>query len=189
MQPASVPLCLTPGTTNRSVLRVMQPQFVYRAVAAIEATAPVTLNVPGHGIDTGSWHCWLTGVQRMPELNREPLRQLPHRVTVMDADTLVINRISATGTTAAGGELVYQPPVDLTGCDVELKAFDKPGGSELLSMVLGSGLEITEPGTIELEIGPAADFPAAAKWYWIEVRFPDGSEYRYWQGEVKQGSA
>lgn len=189
MTPANVPLCLIPGTTHRSTLRVMQPQLEYRAVTAIAPSAPVQLTVPAHGIETDSWHCWVTRVQRMPEINRAPIRQPPHRVQVVDADTLVINRLSATGMTPAGGELVYQPPVDLAGCEVEMRLFDKAGGTELLSMGLGTGLEITGPGTIERVIAADAVIPPAAKWYWIEVRYPSGAEYRYWQGEVTQGSA
>lgn len=189
MQPANVPLCLIPGTTHRSILRVMQPQFVYREITVIDAAAPVRLTVPGHGIPTDSWHCWLTRVQQMPELNREPIRQLPHKVSVIDADTLEINRLSATGLSPRGGELVYQPPADLSGADVVMQIFDRAGGQLLLELGLGSGLEITGPGTIERAIGADAVIPANASWYWIEVRYPGGAEYRYWQGAVTLGEA
>lgn len=184
MQPANVPLCLIPGTTHRSTLRVMQPQFEYRQVTAIQSSAPVRLTVPAHGITSDTWHCWLTRVQHMPELNREPVRQLPHRVTVIDGDTLEINRISGTGQQPKGGELVYQPPVDLTGAEVVMQIFNKAGGQMLLEMGQGAGLEITGPGTIERVIAADAAIPAAAGWYWVEVRYPDGTEHRYWQGPV-----
>lgn len=189
MQPANVPLCLIPGTTHKSILRVMQPQFEYRPVTAIAASAPVRLTVPGHGLPAESWHCWLTRVQQMPELNREPLRQLPHRVTVVDDDTLEINRISATGQQPRGGELVYQPPVDLAGVEVVMRVFDKAGGAVLLELSLGEGLQIVGPGTIERVISADVAIPANAGWYWVEVRYPDGTEHRYWQGSVTLGSA
>ena len=186
MQPANVPLRLIPGTTNRSTLRVMQPVWIYKAVTDIAAAAPVLLTVPGHGITTDSWHVWLNGVLQMPELNRAPPRELPHRVKVIDADTLEINRLSATGKRPAGGELRYQPPVDLTGATVEMQIFDKTGGTVLMTLGMDSGLSITGPGTIERVIGADVDIPAGAGWYWIEVRYPDGTEHRYWQGEIKR---
>lgn len=80
MRPANVPLCLIPGTTHRSTLRIMQPTWIYKPVTGIEASAPVRLHVPDHGIETDSWPCWLAGVQHMPELNRDPPRERPHRM-------------------------------------------------------------------------------------------------------------
>lgn len=73
MHPANTPLCLIPGTTHRSTLRIMQPTWIYKPVTGIEASAPVRLHVPDHGIETDSWPCWLAGVQHMPELNRARL--------------------------------------------------------------------------------------------------------------------
>src|SRR5690606_23754694 len=112
-------------------LRIMQPTWIYKPVTAIEASAPVQLTVEGHGIVAESWPCWLSGVQHMPELNRAPPRERPHRMKVADADTLEINAISATGRQPKGGELRYQPPVDLTGADVEMQIFDQQGGAVL----------------------------------------------------------
>lgn len=188
MQPANVSLRLIPGTTHKSTLRVMQPRFEYRPVTAIESTAPVRLTVPAHGITSDTWHSWLTRVQQMPDLNREPIRQLPHKVAVIDANTLEINRISATGQNPKGGELVYQPPVDLTGADVVMQIFDKAGGQMLLELGLGTGLTITGLGTIERVIAADTAIPESAGWYWVEVRYPDGTEYRYWEGSITLGN-
>lgn len=187
MRPASVPLCLTPGTTHRSILRIMQPTWIYRPVTVITSTAPVQLTVPDHGIEAGSWSCWLAGVQHMPQLNREPPRDAPHRMQVLDADTLKIGSISATGRRPAGGELRYQPPVDLTGCEVEMRIFDRVGGRVLMTLALGSGLTITGPGTIAREIAADQPVPSQAAWYWFEVRYPDGTVHRYWEGPVILG--
>lgn len=188
MRPSNLPLCLTPGTTHRSTLRIMQPTWIYKPITSITPTAPVQLHAPDHGIETASWPCWLSGVQHMPELNRAPPRERPHRIRVIDADTLEINAISATGRQPRGGELRYQPPVDLAGCNVEMRLFDRPGGAALLTLGIGTGLEITGPGTIERAIGADAPIPAAT-WYWIEVRYPDGTEHRYWEGPVTIGDA
>lgn len=41
MRPANSPLCITPGTTHRSTLRIMQPTWVYKPVTSITAGAGV----------------------------------------------------------------------------------------------------------------------------------------------------
>ncbi|SDS21763.1 hypothetical protein SAMN05216421_1118 [Halopseudomonas xinjiangensis] len=186
MQPANVPLRLIPGTTHRELLRVMQPTWTYKPVTAIEASAPVRLTIPAHGITTDTWHAWLSGVQHMPELNREALRELPHRVHVIDANTLEINRISATGRNPSGGELRYQPPVDLTGCTLEMQVLDKVGNT-VLTLDNDSGLSISGPGTIERVIGADVLIPSTPVRYWLEVRYPDGTEHRYWEGAITLG--
>ncbi|PKM30240.1 MAG: hypothetical protein CVV07_07430 [Gammaproteobacteria bacterium HGW-Gammaproteobacteria-11] len=185
MQPANVPLCLTAGTTHRSTLRIMQPgPWVYRAVTAIAAGAPVRLTVPGHGIESDSWHCWLTDVQRMTALNREPPQQRPHRVSVVDEDTLIIDRISATGQQPAGGELRYRPPVDLTGADVVMQILPEQGDQVVLELTLGEGLTVTGPGTIERLITPG-QMPAPGRYrYRLDVTYSDGTRHRYWRGPL-----
>src|SRR5690606_41936601 len=105
MRPANTPLCLTPGTTHRSTLRIMQPTWVYKPVTGIEASAPVQLHVPDHGIESDSWHWRLAGGQHMPELNREPPRERPQRMRVVDVETHDINHSSATGRKSRGSEL------------------------------------------------------------------------------------
>src|SRR5690606_29351046 len=51
MRPANTPLCLIPGTTHRSTLRIMQPTWVYKPVTSITAGAPVQLQVVAYGLN------------------------------------------------------------------------------------------------------------------------------------------
>src|SRR5690606_25260435 len=106
MQPACQNLAIVPGTTYRDTARLMQPTFAYRAITGI-AGAPAVLAVPGHGLG-GDWPVWVRGVTNMPEINRAPVNQLPHRAKFVDAETLEINALSAVGLNPAGGQLVYK---------------------------------------------------------------------------------
>jgi hypothetical protein len=185
MQPANVPLRVIQGATLRDTLRIMQPLFVYRPITSIAPAAPVLLTVD-HGLP-GDWLVWIQGVQQMSELNRVPRTQVPHRVQVIDDDTLAINTISAVGRMPAGGQLIYQPPVDLTGAKARMQVRDAPGGNVLLELTTESdGLTITGAGTIVRQV--SADETAAFTWtkgvYDLEVEYPDGTVHRYFEGAV-----
>lgn len=185
MTPACVPLRIEKGATFRDALRIMQPSLVYRPITQIEPIAPVRLTIPGHGLP-GSWLAWIDGVQGMPELNRARLRQLPHRVASIDDDTVEINLLSAVGLAPVGGQLIYQPPVDLAGAEVRMQIRDAPGGTVLMTLALGSGLEIAGAGTISREI--SASDTAALAWasavYDVDVTYPDGTVHRYYSGPI-----
>jgi len=185
MQPARIPLSIIQGATLRDTLRLMQPRFEYRAITAIAATAPVRLTC-AHDLP-GNWPVWLQGAQQMPELNRAPRREHPHRAEVVDATTLEINALSAVGRTPSGGQLIYQPPVDLAGATARMQIRDKPGGALLLELsTTAGGLTITGPGTIERTLSASAT--AAITWtaavYDLEVEYPDGTVHRYVCGDV-----
>ncbi|ENY9739613.1 hypothetical protein ACF57I_006559, partial [Pseudomonas aeruginosa] len=156
-----------------------------RPITQIAPTAPVRLTIPGHGLP-GTWLAWIDGVQGMSELNRARLRQLPHRVVSIDDDTIEINLLSAVGLAPLGGQLIYQPPVDLTGAEVRMQIRAEPGGTVLMTLALGSGLEIAGAGTISREISASAT--AALMWssavYDLDVTYPDGTVHRYYSGPI-----
>lgn len=185
MTPALVPLKIIQGATLRDTLRIMQPRFVYRPITAIAATAPVRLTCD-HGLPAG-WLIWVQDVQQMQELNRSPRRELPHRADVVDAATLEINTLSALGRSPVGGQIIYQPPVDLTGATARMQVRDKPGGTLLLELSTpNGGLAITGPGTIERTL--SATESAGITWlggvYDLEVTYADGTVHRYFEGPV-----
>ncbi|MEG9556862.1 hypothetical protein ACTMQP_21235 [Pseudomonas aeruginosa] len=185
MTPACVPLRIEKGATFRDALRIMQPSLVYRQITQIAPTAPVQLTIPGHGVP-GTWLAWADGVQGMPELNRARRRQLPHRVASIDDDTIEINLLSAVGLAPVGGQLIYQPPVDLAGAEVRMQIRDAPGGTVLMTLALGSGLDLAGAGTISREISASAT--AALEWsaavYDVDVTYPDGTVHRYYSGPI-----
>ncbi|ENQ7722370.1 hypothetical protein R5H17_010390 [Pseudomonas aeruginosa] len=185
MKPACVPLRIEKGATFRDALRIMQPILVYRPITQIAPTAPVRLTIPGHGLP-GTWLAWADGVQGMPELNRARLRQLPHRVASIDDDTIEINLLSAVGLAPVGGQLIYQPPVDLAGAEVRMQIREAPGGTVLMTLALGSGLDLAGAGTISREISASAtsELMWSSAVYDLDVTYPDGTVHRYYSGPI-----
>lgn len=188
MQPACLPLRLIRGATYRDTRRLMQPPKEFRLITGISSTAPVRLTVPDHGL-AGDWLAWVIGTTGMPDLNREPPRQLPHRVEVIDADTLEINSLSAAGArpSSGAGQLIYQPPVDLTDATARLTfRSQEEGGAELLVLTTGEGITATAPGTLAVEIAAdvTADITWTGAWYHLEITFPDGTVSRFFRGPV-----
>lgn len=183
MQPAKLDLHIVQGSTLRDTLRLMQPRYEYRPITAIGG-APLRLTVD-HGLP-GNWLAWVEGVSNMQGVNRSP-RERPHRVTVVDAATLEINALSAFGLNPAGGQLIYKPPVDLTGATARMQIRAGLGGALLLELTTeNDGLAITGPGTLTRFLSAAQT--AALAWaeavYDLEVEYADGTVQRYLQGAV-----
>ena len=188
MTPARLDLAIIQGATLRTVLRIMQPRMVYRPITAIAPSAPVRLTVD-HGLP-GDWPVWVRGVRGLQALNAEPPTQRPHRAEVIDAQTLEINRISATGQAATGGELVYQPPVDLAGASARMQVRDAAGALLLDLSTANGGIAITGPGTLTLQRTAAetAALSSATGRYDLEVSYADGTVQRYLHGQVTVSS-
>lgn len=188
MQPACLPMRLIRGSTYRDTRRLMQPPKEYRPLTAIDATAPIRLTAPDHGLSS-DWLAWVSGTTGVQDLNREPPRQLPHRVEVIDASTLEINAVNAVGLkpVAGAGQLIYQPPIDLTGATARLIIREQEeGGDQLLVLTTGAGIDITAPGTLAVEISAAdtAGITWTSGWYHLEITFADGTVSRFFQGPV-----
>lgn len=180
MQPARLDLSVIQGATYRLVLRIMQPLFEYRPITAIAATAPVRLTVD-HGLPT-DWPVWVRGVQRMQGMNREPNRERPHLAIRIDAATLEINPLSATGLQPIGGELVYNLPVNLTGATALVRVLDA-SGAELLSVAP----TVHAGGWIELLL--TDEQTAALAWregaWLLDIELPTGEVVRAFTGTAR----
>lgn len=187
MKAAIVPLYQPLSTSMQDVVRIMQPVFEYKNIQSIERGAPVILTVPEHGLEA-DWLAWITGVVGMPELNRLVRREQPHRVTYIDDDTLEINALSATGTLASGGQLIYQRPVDFEGATAAMTFYENSRVSNiLLTLSTANGdLEFDGPGVIKRSMtqDQANDLVMGTCFYTFEVTFPDGSIHRYFEGPV-----
>ncbi len=188
MQPACVPLPIRiiQGVTFSYAVRIGQPIYVYRPIQAIEAVAPVRLRVDGHGL-SGDWPVWVRSVQRWPEINREPRSGKAWQAKRVDADKLEINVLSAVGQSPVGGELVYQPPVDLTGCSARMRLREEAGGTVLLELEDGAGLELDSAGVVRIELTPeqTVALSQSAKHFDLDITFADGEVRRYVEGPVK----
>lgn len=184
MQPAKHDLRIEQGSTLRDTLRLMQPRYEYRPITGISGS-PLRLTVD-HGLP-GDWLVWVEGVSGMQGINRSPRTEKPHRVKVIDPATLEINALSAFGLSPSGGQLIYKPPVDLTGATARMQIRAQLGGAVLLELTTENGaLAITGLGTITRTLSAAQT--AALAWteavYDLEVQYPDGTVQRYLQGAV-----
>lgn len=184
MQPARLDLPVVPGTTYRDTMRLMQPVFVYKPITGIAAGEDGVRLTVAHDLE-GAWPVWVRGVTGLPDLNRDPRSSLPWRATRVDDNVLEINALSGAGMRASGGELVYRPPVDLSGAQVSMR-FTREG-SELLVLTLGSGLESPEPGTVTRELTPSQTELLVGAWqYTLDVTFSDGTVTRFYRGGGQQ---
>lgn len=188
MQPACTPLRLVRGATYRDTRRLMQPRREYRPVEAISADAPLRLTVPAHGL-AGDWLAWVISTTGLQGLNKAPGKENPHRVEVIDADTLEINGLSGAGfnPSAGAGQLIYQPPVDLTGATAALTIrSSEDGGAVLLELGTGTGLSFGSPGSLAVEITATqtAALEWTEAWYHLDVTFSDGTVTRFFRGPV-----
>ncbi len=184
MQPARLDLSIIQGSTLRDTLRLMQPRYEYRPIASLGGS-PLHLTVD-HGLP-GDSLVWVEGVSGMQGINRSPRTEKPHRVKVIDPATLEINALSAFGLSPSGGQLIYKPPVDLTGATARMQIRAQLGGAVLLELTTENGaLAITGLGTITRTLSAAQT--AALTWteavYDLEVQYPDGTVQRYLQGAV-----
>jgi hypothetical protein len=182
MQPARQDLPVTPGTTYRDTVRIMQPVFAYRTISKIEG-APAVLTVPAHGLDS-DWPVWVRGVQGMPEANREPFKQLPHRAKRLTADSLEINPLSTTSLKPLGGELIYQLPVDLTDAAAWLNVYR--GNDLLFALSAGTGLTLTAPGTLtrSMTAEQTALLTGEPLHYTFDIQYPGLTTVRYGEGAI-----
>ena len=136
--PATKDLIIQQGRTFSLALRWESPPIIYRPITAIAQTAPARLTVPTHGVPDG-WRVAITNVKGMTEINAEANKLTSrdyHQATVVDANTLDINDINASGFKpyTSGGYIQFNTPVDLTGFTARMSIKDRVGGTELLSL-------------------------------------------------------
>ncbi len=178
MTPANLALRIDQGATFRALLRLMQPNPVYKPITAIAATGPVRLTVE-HSLP-GDWPVWVEHVRQLPEANRAPLRQLPHMAQVVTATELDLPGINATGTRPEGGQLVYRPPLDLTDATAELRLYEKGAEVGTLPVTVNAG------GWVDVELS-AAETDALAwrsREYALDVTLPNGDVLRAYTGTI-----
>lgn len=138
-------LSLQQGKTQPLVLRCETEPIVYKAITAIEQSAPIRIHAVGHGLVQG-WRAAVTNVKGMTEINAEANDVKAgdyHPVTVIDADTIEFNDVNAAGFKqyAAGGYLQYHTPMDLADYSARLQIRNRKNGDETyLSMTSSNGL-------------------------------------------------
>lgn len=128
-------LVIKQGKTCALVLRWELDTILYKAITAIQQTAPVRLTCTGHEIPDG-WRGAVTNVKGMTEINavaNEITDRDYKQITVIDPNTVELNAVNAAGFKpyVSGGHLQINTPVDLTGYSARMSIKDKVGGSVL----------------------------------------------------------
>jgi hypothetical protein len=134
-------LTIRQGETFLRTIRWESPPFIYKAITAITAAAPVAITAAGHGLATG-WRVAVVSAKGMKEINARntPPRDTDyHQVTVTGADAITINDINSADYTAytSGGYLQFYTPVDLTAYSARLTIRDRIGGTVLAELTSG----------------------------------------------------
>jgi len=126
------------STFEFEVLWAHATEFTYKTITAISLTfgAP-RLTVTGHGIPPG-WPVAITrvaGMRQVNAANSPPSGKDYHTAKVIDANTIELNDVDATGFSAytTGGFIQFKTPVDFAGYTFRTDIKDKIGGTVLAS--------------------------------------------------------
>ena len=112
-------LSIKQGSTFALTLKYGQPQFAVKAITGITKSGQAVVTATGHGL-TVDWPVWVVGVAGMDQINHtsDELRQAcaAYYGYYVDANSLRLD-VDTTrfGTYTSGGEVLYHPPVNLTG--------------------------------------------------------------------------
>lgn len=185
------------GATFRAKLTYMQPTLTVKPISGITTSIRPTLTAAAHGIPAGlDWPIWIRGVKGSVKLNHATEQLGDHNAAYLanriDANTLtLLADTSDQPAYASGGEIAYQPPVDLTGCTALMHVRERLTDTATVltlssaTAAPASRLTITAAsGLIEIEISD--EDTAAITWktaVWdLEITHPDGSKTRLASG-------
>ena len=114
------------GATFRASFVYFQPTLNVKAITAISQSIRPVVAVTAHGIPAGTeWPVWIRGVKGMAKINHAA-EDVEDQATAYLATRIDANSVSINADTtdfaayASGGELAYNPPVDLTGCSARM---------------------------------------------------------------------
>ena len=107
------------GSTFALTLKYGQPQFTVKAITGITKSGQAVVTATSHGL-TVDWPVWVVGVAGMDQINHtsDELRQAcaAYYGYYVDANSLRLDLDTTRfGTYTSGGEVLYHPPVNLTG--------------------------------------------------------------------------
>lgn len=179
MEPARLDLSIAHGSPWRKQLKIMQPLYEYRPITSINKTAPLTLTVE-HDLPLEHWPVWIEA-STSSALNSDKARQRARMARVIDAQTIELNGINGHSVNATSGYLVYQLPVDFSGCTASM-VFSGPHDDIELTVASGISLGI---GFIDVELTAAQAAALTDKSaYKLWVIHPNGDQINWLCGEV-----
>lgn len=182
---ATKDLAIRKGATFAQTLRWEAPPIVWKPITAISLTAPVRLTVPAHGCPP-NWRVNVSCNKSMREMDG-----VKGLATVIDADTIEINTINASGFKPYKGDgyLSFNTPVDMTAMTARMSIKDKVGGTELLRLSTLDGTITLDAVACTITIILPASVTAALTWkggvYDLELEAIDGTVTCLLAGKVK----
>lgn len=147
------------GSTFQLTLKYGQPQFTVKAITGITKSGQAVVTAPGHGL-TVDWPVWVVGVAGMDQINHtsDELRDAcaAYYAYYVDANSLRLD-VDTTRFNAytSGGEVLYHPPVNLTGFTARMQIRETVESTTVLHSLTTENGGITlggAAGTIALTI-------------------------------------
>jgi hypothetical protein len=192
--PTPLDLAIRQGSTFTQFLRWETEPFLTAAISAIEPIASVRIQTQApHGIPNG-WRVAVvgSGVSQLDAKKNPPVDKDMRRATVIDADTIEFNGLSAVDfdAYASGGFLMWYTPQDLAGYIARMKVKDKVGGTEYLELTTGSGggIELDNTGKAIVLTLSATVTEQIASWkkavYDLELESPTGIVTALFEGAI-----
>lgn len=187
-------LVIREGETFTRVVRWETLPFIYKAITAITQAAPVVITAVGHGLKTG-WRAAVVSVRGMKEINAEhspPRDSEFEQVTVVDADTVSINKVNSADFSAyvSGGYLQFYTPVSLSGFAARMTIKDRIDGTELLTLTSGAPDnritldDVNHTITIEISATDTAAFTFTKGTYDLELVSGTGVVTTLYSGSI-----
>lgn len=177
-------LTIRKGATFAQTLRWEAPPIVWKPITAISLTAPVRLTVPAHGCPP-NWRVNVSCNKSMREMDG-----VKGVATVIDADTIEINTINASGFKPYKGDgyLSYNTPVDMTAMTARMSIKDKVGGTELLRLDTTNGGLTIDPDVCAITMTISAEQTELMTWkrgvYDLEIVDSLGAVHMLLSGKV-----
>ena len=147
------------GSTFQLTLKYGQPQFAVKAITGVTKSGQAVVTATGHGL-TVDWPVWVVGVAGMDQLNHtsDELRDAcaAYYAYYVDANNLRLD-VDTTRFNAytSGGEVLYHPPVNLTGFTARMQIRETVESTAVLHSLTTENGGITlggAAGTIALTI-------------------------------------
>lgn len=147
------------GSTFSLTLKYGQPQFAVKAITGVTKSGQAVVTATGHGL-TVDWPVWVVGVAGMDQLNHtsDELRDAcaAYYAYYVDGNSLRLD-VDTTrfGAYTSGGEVLYHPPVDLTGFTARMQIRETIESTTVLHSLTTENGGITlggAAGTIALTI-------------------------------------
>lgn len=174
------------GATFRQPFLFQGTRPEFRVIEAFRRTAPVEIDVPGHGVPN-DWPIWLEDVSGADaSMISRPRPQIPVMSEAPTADTLVLPGTNGRSVSLSGGTVVFMPPIQFAAGTTAAMTFYDPAGELVLTLTEADGLTISEQGRIVAEISAAVT--AGLLWdnatYELDITFPDATVQHFDMGSV-----